>query len=128
MAFMFKTMQCCSKAYNIGCVNNTFVLHFQHHWELGQKKTDDTEVPKVDNNNWAKTMDNIVLHLKLISGMRGAMLAYVVWYHIKVTHFLPGYGAYLNLDAKMIARAPIVNSRLNLKLNQETLDRAYLDH
>ena len=34
----------------------------------------------------------------------------------------------MNLDKKMIARASIVDSRMNLKLSQESLDRVYLDH
>ena len=63
-AFMFKSMDCCSKAYGKKHVNSTSVLEYQHPWELKQKKTD-TEVPKVDKNNWAKTMENIVLHLNL---------------------------------------------------------------
>ena len=96
--------------------------------KLEKKKINDTEAPKVDKNDWAKTMENIVLDLKLIRGMRETPLAYVVWCHIKVAHILPGYGVYLNLDEEIIARAPIVDFRLNLKLNQETLDRAYLDH
>ena len=75
-----------------------------------------------------KNMENIVLHLKLVRGMRGTPLAYAVWCHIKVTHILPGYHAYLNLEGEMITRAPIVNSRSNLKLSQKTLESAYLDH
>ena len=85
-AFMFKMMKHCSKACDIGCVNNTFVLQHQHQWELEQKKTDNAEAPKVDKSNWAKTMENTVLHLKLIIGMRGTLLAYVVGCHIKVAH------------------------------------------
>ena len=64
-AFMFKMMKNCSKAYDIGCFNSTCVLNYQLQWELEQKKTDDAEAPKVDKNNWAKTMENIVLHLNL---------------------------------------------------------------
>ena len=62
-AFMFKIMECCSKAYDIRCVNNTSVLQYQHEWELQQKKADDTKVPKVDKNNWEKTIENKVLFL-----------------------------------------------------------------
>ena len=69
-------------------------------------------------------MKNIVLHLKLIRGMRGTSLAYLV----QVAHTSQRYDAYLNLDKEMIARAPIINSRMNLKLNQEALDRIYLDY
>ena len=56
-------------------------------------------------------MENIVLHLMLVRGMRGTLLAYVGQPHIKAAHFLPGYGAYLNLDKEMIVRAPIVAQR-----------------
>ena len=47
MAFMFKTMECCSKDYSIGHISITSVLHYQHQWELEQKKTKDTEMPKI---------------------------------------------------------------------------------
>ena len=70
-------------------------------------------------------MENIVFHLKLMRGMRGALLAYVVLHHAKVAHILSRYGAYLNLDKEMIARAPIVDAKSNLKMTKETLDRAY---
>ena len=73
-------------------------------------------------------MENIVLLLKIMRGMRGTLLAYVVQHHIKVAHISPGYGAYLNLDKEMIARAPIVDARSNLKMTQETLDRACLSY
>ena len=100
-AFMFKTMECCSKAYDIKHVNSMSVLNCQHQCELEQKKTDDAKVPKVDKNNWAKTMENIALHLKLIRGMRGIPLTYVFTCHVNVAHISLGYGAYLNLDSKM---------------------------
>ena len=58
--------------------------------------------------------------LKLVRGMSGAPLAYVVRCHIKAAHISPGSGTYLNIDKEMIARGPIVNVRLNLKLNQDT--------
>ena len=54
-------------------------------------------------------MENIVLHLKLVRGVRGVSLAYVVWHHVKVAHIPPGHDAFLNLDEKMITRAIIVN-------------------
>ena len=44
------------------------------------------------------------------------------------SHISPEYGAYLNLDVKMIARVPIIDSKMNLKLSQESLHRVYLDH
>ena len=53
-------------AHGTRCVSHTSVLHYQHQWELEQIKTDDLESPKVVKNNWAKTMENIVVHLKLI--------------------------------------------------------------
>ena len=63
-----------------------------------------------------KTLENIVMLLKLVRCMRGALLAYVVQGHIKVTHVPPGSGAYLTLDEEMITRAPIVDTSLNLRL------------
>ena len=48
LAFMFKTMEHCSKDYWIKDINSTSVLHYQHQWELEQKKTDNIEAPKVD--------------------------------------------------------------------------------
>ena len=89
----------------------------------GKKKADNTNALRVDKKNWAKTMENIVLHLKLVGGVRGALLAYAVWCHIKVVHVLPGYNTYLNLDEEMIVRASIVDGKSNHKLNQESLDK-----
>ena len=97
-AFMSKLMGHCSKSYGIRYVNSRTVLDYQHQWELEQKKTDDLEVPKVDKNKWAKTMENIVLHLKLMSRVSGAPVAYLVQHHIKVTLISSGNGVYLNLD------------------------------
>ena len=88
--FMFKMIEHCSKAYDIGVVNITSVMQYQHQWELEQKKSDNTEAFKVDKDNWAKTMESIELHLKLIREMRGTLLASVVWFYIKVAHILPG--------------------------------------
>ena len=45
-------------------------------------------------------MENIILHLKPIRGVRGGLLAYVVWHHVNMACISPGYGAYLNLDKK----------------------------
>ena len=125
-AFMFKLIKHCFKDYDIRCVNIKSVLKYKHQWELEQKKTEDLEQPKVDKNNWANTMKNTVLHLRLVIGMRGTLLAYVVWYHVKVAHIYPGYDAYLNLNKEMITRAPIVDAKLNLRLSQDSLDRGYL--
>ena len=92
------------------------------------EKIDDTEAPKVDKNYWVKTMENIVLQLKLDGEVRGDPLAYVIWHHIKVSHISPRYGAYLNLDEKMIAIAPIVDKWSNFKLSQDCLERVYFDY
>ena len=73
-------------------------------------------------------MGNIVLHLKLVRGMKGTLLANLVWCHVKVAHISPGYNAYLNLDEEMIARAPIVDTWSNLNMNQESLDNVYLHY
>ena len=90
MAFMFKMMECYSKASGIGHANSTSLLHCQHQWELEQKKTYVTEAPKVDKNNFMKTMKNIILNLKLIRGMRGTPLAFVVQQHVEESHILSG--------------------------------------
>ena len=66
----------------------------------------------MDKNNWAKTMERIVLHLKLVLGVP---LAYVVQCHIKFPHVMPRYDFFLNLDEDMIARAPIVDETLHIK-------------
>ena len=55
-------------------------------------------------------------------------MAYVALHHIKLAHILPVYDAYLNLDEEMIAKAPIVDGKSNLKLNQENLNIVYLDY
>ena len=73
---------------------------------------------KTDKNNWAKTIENVVLHLKLIRGTNGAQFAYVIRHHIKVTNIMPVYSSYLNLDKEMIARAPIADAKSNIKLAQ----------
>ena len=124
LMFMFKMMEHCSQDYVVRNINSTSVLHYQHQWKQEQKKTDNVKVPKVDKNNWAKPMEHIVLHIKLVRGIKGSMLAYVVWHNFKIAHILPGSDAYLNLDEDMIARAPFVDARLNLNMTQEMLDRA----
>ena len=80
-AFMFKSMKNCSKAYDIRHVDSTSVLHYQHKWELEQKKTDILMALKVGINNWEKTMENIMLHMKLIRGVIETLLGYVVQLH-----------------------------------------------
>ena len=85
---------------------------------MEQKETNkDLKEPKVYKNSWAKTMENIVLHLKLLRGMRGVLLTYVVQHHTKVAYILSGYGTYLNLDKEMmVTRAPIVDKKFNSRL------------
>ena len=73
-------------------------------------------------------MENIVMYRRLLIGTRGGPLFYVVWHHVKVAHIPPGSGTYLNLDEEMIARAPILDTWSNLRLNQNSLDRIYIDH
>ena len=73
-------------------------------------------------------MENIELHLKLVRGIRGTLLAYVVWHNVKVAHISPGCSACLNLDKEMINRVLIFDSSSNLKITQKNLDRAYLSH
>ena len=46
------------------------MLQNQHQWKLEQKRADEIELPKVNKNNLTKTMENIVLHLKLGRGKR----------------------------------------------------------
>ena len=116
----------CPKPYDIYYANIIRVLGCQYYWELEQKKRDDLELPRIDKHKWMKTMQVIVPHLKLMKGMRCAPLAYAVRQHVKVTHILPGYLAYPNLDKEMIARAPIVDAKSNLKMTQDSLDRAYV--
>ena len=107
--FIFKIIEGRSKAYGIKHFDSTSLLQYQHKWELEQKKVDNTKVPKVDKINWAKTMENIVLHLQLIRGVREALLAYVVWCLIRVPCISPGHDAHLTLNKKMGTRAPIVD-------------------
>ena len=73
-------------------------------------------------------MENIVLYLMLIRRVRWPSLAYAIQCHVKVAHISPGYGTYLNVDKEMIARAPIIEGQWNLKMNEESLVRVYLDY
>ena len=118
-------IECCSRAYNIQHTNSRSVLKYQHQWELEQKGTDDSKRPKVFNNGLTKTTENIVLHLKVFRGVRGVLLAYVVWHHIKVPHFLIESDKYLNFDKEIITRAPIVNEMSNTKFSEARLDKLY---
>ena len=55
-------------------------------------------------------MNAIVLYLKLVKGMQGVLLAYLIRQHIKVAQTLPEYNTHLNVEKEMIVRAPIVDS------------------
>ena len=44
------------------------MLQYPHQWELEQKKAESIKMPKVDKKNLAKTMEAMVLHLKLVIG------------------------------------------------------------
>ena len=85
---MFKTMENCSKPCDSKLVDSR-VLAYQHQWEQEQKKTDHLDTPKVDKNNWAKILESIILHLKLMRGVRGVPLAYVVRQHVKEAYISP---------------------------------------
>ena len=52
-------------------------------------------------------MENILLHFKLIRGVRRTLLVYLVWYYINLVHILLWYCTFLSLGNEMIARAPI---------------------
>ena len=98
--FMFKSIEYCSKAYNLRCGDSISVLQYMHQWDLKQKMTDGLEAPKVE------TMKNIVLHLKLMSGARGTPLAYVVWHLVSLAHILHGYSVQLTLEKMSMDRIP----------------------
>ena len=55
-------------------------------------------MPKVNKNNWAKTMENVVLQLKLLKDMRGALLVHVT----KVAYISPGYGTYHDCQGSIV--------------------------
>ena len=50
-----------------------------------RKKADGLEVLTADKSNWT----NNVLHFKLLKGVRGVPLAYVIRQHIKLVYSLP---------------------------------------
>ena len=72
------------------------------------------------------TMEVIALHLKLVQGVWGVPLAYVVRQHVKVMHVSPGYDFDLNFDKGIIAKDPTVDDKSNLKMTQDSLNRAYV--
>ena len=57
------------------------------------------EVHKVDKNNWAKTMENIVLHLKLVRAL-GDPTGLCGVAPCQGSPHSPGYGAHLDLDGR----------------------------
>ena len=126
VALMFNLMKHCFKPYDIYNIHSRSVLQYQHQWELEQKKTDDLNVPKLDKSNWTKTMKAIVLYLRLLRGVQGVPMAYVVRQHIIVAHILPGYDTQSNLDNNMIARAPIIDTKSDLKMTQDGLNKTYV--
>ena len=121
---MFKMMECCSKPYNIECVGHRSVLKYQHQKVLKQKMVNDIQLAQVNKNNWMKIMKAIVLHLRLVMGVQGINVLCSQKLH-QVAYISTGYSTYLNLDEQMIARAPLIDMKLNLKMIQEGLDRAY---
>ena len=108
--FVFKTMEHCSKHHDNYHLNSRRVLENLHQSDLEQKK--DRCI--------------IVLHLKLMRGVQGVSLDYVVKQHIKVVHILPDYEADLNLDEEMIASSLMVDMESNFKMTQDCLVRAYV--
>ena len=105
---MFNTIEHCSRDYETRCDSSTSVLSYQHQWELKGKKTDNTEVPKVNKDDWG---GNYGVHSSAPQiqeeGVRGTLLAYVAWQCVKVANTLTFYLAYLSLDQEMIARASL---------------------
>ena len=63
-------------------------LNLQKQWSQKVKEADDFDVPKVDLDNKVKTMKYIILHLKLMRGIRRTLLDYMVWHYVKVAHIL----------------------------------------
>ena len=72
-------------------------------------------------------MEAIVLHLKLVRKVWGVPLAYVVRQHTKVIFILLRYDAFMNADEEIIDRAPIVDTRSNLKQPHDWLDMRYIN-
>ena len=114
--------------------NDGTLLQGLWHWMCWQyingrcSKRKQTRASQVDKSNWAKIMENKVLHLKLVREIRGVLLACVVQHHVKVAHIPPGYGAYLNLEKEMITITPIFNKKSNFRLTQDSLDKAYFNY
>ena len=106
VAFIFEMMEHCSKSYNIFCECFIVPASMGH----GAEKDRQPQGVQRSKHNWAKMMDAIVLYLKLVRGVQGVLIAYVVRQHITVAHILPVYNVYLNFNKVMIARALIVDT------------------
>ena len=90
-----------------------------------KKRKSNYELPKVNKTNWEQTIEAIVLHLKLVRGIRGISLAYMVRQHVKVTHHPHGYVTCPNLDKEFIDRAPIVDMKsYSIRLRIGSTNRA----
>ena len=100
--FMFMTMECYHKPYDIYHVHSRRVIEYQHQWEMEQIKIDDL------HEYWTKTIEAIVLQLKLTRGVQVVPLTCVVRQHVKVVHIRPEYDTYLNFDEEMIIRTVVL--------------------
>ena len=72
-------------------------------------------------------MEVIVLHLRPMRKVRGISLAYVVRQLIKVAHIFPEYNAYLDHDKEMTARAPKVDTKLNIQKTKDLHNKNFVD-
>ena len=72
-----------------------------------------------------KTMGAIVLHFEL-KGDVGFLLAYLIKQHDNIACISSDYSIYLNHDEDMIAKAPIIDTRPDLMMTQNSLDRVFL--
>ena len=103
----------------------TSIISAQEELESYEIERHDLELPEVEKNNWKKTMEAMVPHLKHEREMRSNTLVYVFRQHIEVAHISTGYNDYLNLE-EMIARVPLVYQRSNLHVTQDWLNMQYI--
>ena len=94
---------------------------------LEQKKTYDTEALKVHTNKFAKNYGEHSSALQACQRYEGGAELCGLGQH-KVAHILLGHDSSLNFEKEVMTRTPIVDSRSNLKMNQDSLNRAYLSH
>ena len=78
----------------------------------GQQKTEDTyepptEPPKIDEKNWAKTMEAMDEWLRLIPGERRLPLAYVIWKDFSLPEDEDPAESYPSITNEMVRHAPI---------------------